>query len=302
MGSRSSRTRVIERLNRLYKEFEPSDWIWLVSYSGGKDSTLLLLHVLSFAEERGFKIHVVYNDSGGDLPELRNLAYTVISLVNRRGHTVHITRPERTFFDYLLTKYSPPRWNFRWCCKRLKEVPFRRLVYELSSSFKVLNLVGTRREEARWRNWYIKKVSERIVYVAPLHDFTSAEVWEELRLVASGEFAFVYERLRSIYNGADRSGCWFCPLVVRDRLLESRPHLLKLKLEILASWCSERRERILELSKLYPELVEVKVQPSDINSDYPCKRKCMNCQVNLVKQVIRAGLSSHTNTQAPTGT
>ena len=291
------RTRIIERLLNLYREFKPKDWIWLVSYSGGKDSTALLLHVLSFAEDKNFKIHVVYNDSGGDLPELRDLAYTVINLVKEKGHIVYITKPERTFFDYLLTKYSPPRWNFRWCCKRLKEVPFRKLVRKLSSSFKVLNFVGTRSEEARWRNWYIKKISEKVVYVAPLYDFTLAEVWEALKIIASGEFAFIYERIREIYNGANRSGCWFCPLIVNDKFLKNRPQILRLKLEVLNAWCSGRRERILELSKLYPELIKVTIQPSDISLEYPCKRKCVTCQVNTVRQILRKTLSSQYVTQ-----
>lgn len=280
------RTRLVDRLNELYRKFTPNEWLWLVSYSGGKDSTLLLLTTLSFAEEHGFKIHVVYNDSGGDLPELRELTYKVLGIVAKRGHKVHITKPEKTFFDYLLTKYSPPRWNFRWCCKRLKEEPFKKLAQELAKKNNVLNLIGTRSEESRWRNWYIKRASSNIIYVAPLYDYKLNDIWHELRQVTVGDFAFIFPALKKTYNGANRSGCWFCPLVTHDNLLRSRPELLKLKYKILLYWCSGKREKILELAQQYPNLIRVTIKPEDISHDYPCKRRCSTCQVNKVRQNI----------------
>lgn len=268
----------------LYRAFSPGVWVWLVSYSGGKDSTLLLFASLRFAEERGFALSVVYNDSGGDLPELRGLAYRVLDHVERLGHAVYVTRPERTFFDYLLTRYSPPRWNFRWCCKRLKELPFRRLVSELARRGPVLNLLGLRREEARWRSWLVRRAGRGLVYAAPLRDLKAGDVWSLLEEYAP---RWVVRSLREVYGGAERSGCWFCPLVLRDRLLESRPQLLRLKLEILESWCSGRREHILELSERYPELVRVSIGPGELLRDYPCGKRCRTCTVMKVRSVLK---------------
>jgi len=265
--------KVLKRLESLYGEY--GDWLWLVSFSGGKDSSALLFLATCFAEARGFKIAVVYNDTGGDPPTLRQYVYEVLEEVKRSGHDVHVTRPERTFFDYLFTEYSPPRWNFRWCCKRLKELPFKQLADELARERPVLNLLGTRREEARWRGWYVKRASDRLVYAAPLYDLTSEEVWALLRELRPD----AYERLRQIYGAARRMGCWFCPLV-RD---VAEPRLMKLKLEVLSAWCSGRRERILELAEQYPDLIQVTVDADAVRRDFPCGRKCNVCQVAKIR-------------------
>lgn len=273
--------RVFSTLENLLSYWNPHDWLWLVSYSGGKDSTLLLFAVLELARRRDFNIAVVYNDTGGDLPELRRLAYSVLDKVRSLGHTVFITKPSKTFFDYLLTTYSPPRWNFRWCCKRLKELPFKKLVLELSRRQRVLNLVGIRREEARWRNWSVKMVFSNLVYAAPLVELTCDDVWCALDRLSRVDrfYAEVVNELKRIYGSARRSGCWFCPLITRDSLLESRPELLKLKYEVLRAWCTGNRERIVELSKKYPELIHLTVSPDNIKRKYPCMKKCLECQV-----------------------
>jgi len=281
-------------LECLYERFSPGTWLWLVSYSGGKDSSLLLLSAIRFAESRGFTIAVVYNDCGGDLPELRGLVYRVLDVVRARGHTVYVTRPERTFFDYLLSRYSPPRWNFRWCCKRIKELPFRRLAEELSEERPVLNLLGLRREEARWRNWVVKAVNSKLVYAAPLNRLTTGEVWQLLWEECSRdrELGFLCGELSKIYNGAERSGCWFCPLVAHDKLLESRPELLKLKLEVLEAWCTGRRERIVELSRQHPDLIELTapVDTGALKPLYPCGRKCGICDIRIRRIILRDAL------------
>lgn len=276
----------------LLEEFSPNDWFWLVSYSGGKDSTLLLFSVSELTKRLGFAFGVVYNDSGGDLPELRALVYEVLDYVKSLGHEVYVTRPEMTFFDYLLTKYSPPRWNFRWCCKRLKELPFKKLAVELSKSRRILNLVGIRKEEARWRSWRVKRISDNLVYAAPLLDLSAEDVWSALAELASRNrfHAYVVEKLRSVYGNAERSGCWFCPLIAWDKLLQTRPDLLKLKYEILTAWCSGRREKIIELSEQHPELVKVTINKTTI--DYPCGRRCQTCQVRIATDCLKALLPS----------
>jgi 3'-phosphoadenosine 5'-phosphosulfate sulfotransferase (PAPS reductase)/FAD synthetase len=282
------------KLLELYKAYNPHEWLWLVSYSGGKDSTALLLLTLKLAHEKAFKVSIVYNDCGGDLPAIRALVFDVLDFIKQHSSLksvvkeVFITRPERSFFDYLLTKYSPPRWNFRWCCKRLKEYPFKRLVRELVKNYRVLNLVGNRAEEARWRKWFIKRVSENLVYATPLSDLKQEEVWLFLREVSRElHMEWVYQKLWKIYKEGTirRSGCWFCTLMGLDGLLLLDPDLMLLKYEILESWCSGKRENILELSKKYPELVKVSVRR--VLREYPCGKNCKNCQVRLVREAIK---------------
>jgi len=275
------RERVWKRLEDLAGRY--GDLIWLVSFSGGKDSSALLFLTLKFAGERGLRVAVVYNDTGGDPPALRRYVYEVLEEVKRSGYDVYVTRPEKTFFDYLLTEYSPPRWNFRWCCKRLKELPFRRLAEELSRERPVLNLLGLRREEARWRGWFLKRASDRLVYAAPLYDLAGEEVWELLRELRPD----AYERLKQIYGGARRMGCWFCPLI-KD---VTEPQLMKLKLEVYGAWCGGRRERILELARQYPDLVQTAVSVGAVRRDFPCGRQCSICQVSKVRAELAKSVS-----------
>jgi 3'-phosphoadenosine 5'-phosphosulfate sulfotransferase (PAPS reductase)/FAD synthetase len=285
--------KVYKQLSCFYRDYPPNEWYWLVSYSGGKDSTTLLLLTLRLAKQKGFELGVVYNDDGGDLPELRELVRRVLTYVEELGYRTYITKPEMSFFDYLLTKYSPPRWNFRWCCKRLKERPFKRFVESIKGR-KILNLVGTRREEARWRGWSKKVVNEGLVYAAPLRDLKSDDVWALLREVSLElRVKWIYRGLREVYRGAKRTGCWFCPLVMFDEMLLTRPELLRLKLEIFESWCSGERLKILELSKKYPGLVKVSV--SDPQSHYPCGKRCRICQVRLIRKTLRDLIDCCTN-------
>jgi 3'-phosphoadenosine 5'-phosphosulfate sulfotransferase (PAPS reductase)/FAD synthetase len=283
-----TRDLISRRLLELHKLYPPDEWLWLISYSGGKDSTTLLLLTLKLAYEKNFRVGVVYNNSGGDIPEIVNLVHKILTYIKKLGHETYITRPEKSFFDYLLTKYSPPRWNFRWCCKRLKEIPFKRFIKELSESRKVLNLVGNRSEEARWRRWFIKKLNENLIYSAPLYDLRNEDVWKLLDNVSMElNMRWIYQELRYIYREGliRRTGCWFCPLITFDRMIITRPLLIKLKLEILESWCNGVRERILELSKKYPELINVSV--NRISKKYPCGRRCNICQVKLIRSTLK---------------
>jgi 3'-phosphoadenosine 5'-phosphosulfate sulfotransferase (PAPS reductase)/FAD synthetase len=280
--------KIYERLLDLYEKYSPNEWLWLISYSGGKDSTTLLLLTLKLANEKFFKVGVIYHDSGGDIPDVKNLVSETLSYVKKLSHEVYISRPEKSFFDYLLTKYSPPRWNFRWCCKRLKELPFKNFISKLIESNKVLNLVGNRGEEARWRKWFIKKFKENLIYVAPLYDLKNHEVWQLLEEISKElNMMWTYWRLQKIYERGliKRTGCWFCPLIVSDEMLLADSKLLKLKMEIYESWCNGKRNHILELSKKYPELIKTSV--NNISIGYPCGRRCEICQVQLVRKILR---------------
>jgi 3'-phosphoadenosine 5'-phosphosulfate sulfotransferase (PAPS reductase)/FAD synthetase len=287
---------VYRYLDWLFHSYPPNEWLWLVSYSGGKDSTTLLLLVLSYAADKDFKVSIVYNDCGGDLPKLRELIFKVLDAIKSHPKLLHaidsvfVTRPDKSFFDYLLTKYSPPRWNFRWCCKRLKEYPFKKLVSKLAKERKVLNIVGNRREEARWRNWLVKKVSDRVTYVAPLRDLRNDEVWHLLKTVSSQlGFEWVYRRLLDIYRGGAirRSGCWFCTLISPLNMLILEPKVLEIKLEILEAWCTGNRERIMELAKEYPELINITITRDKISYGYPCGKKCSICQVGKLRSLLK---------------
>lgn len=117
----------------------------------------------------------------------------------------------------MLTKYSPPRWNFRWCCKRLKERPFKRFIESIKEG-KVLNLVGTRREEGRKHDgegWSRKVVNEGLVYAAPLRDLRNDYAWALLREIwLELKVKWIYRRVKRSLQGSEED--WLLVLSIGD--------------------------------------------------------------------------------------
>ncbi|WP_449189193.1 phosphoadenosine phosphosulfate reductase domain-containing protein [Treponema lecithinolyticum] len=98
----------------------------VVSLSGGKDSTAMLLMML----ERGMQIDdIVFCDTGLEFPQM----YKHIEAVERRiGRKINVIKSDKTYeyylADHILTKgkhkglkgYGYPSMRIRWCTARLK--------------------------------------------------------------------------------------------------------------------------------------------------------------------------------------
>ena len=137
---------------------------WIVAYSGGKDSTLLLQLVWEVianlpAEQRRRQIHVIANDTLVESPviikHLKNSLSEIQEAASRQGLplTTHISEPcvDQTFWVNVIGRgYIPPTRNFRWCTDRMKIQPTNRLIEEiLQRHQRAVLLVGTRRSESK---------------------------------------------------------------------------------------------------------------------------------------------------------
>ncbi len=210
---------------------------WIVAYSGGKDSTLLLQLVwetlLSLSpEERRREVHVISNDTLVESPiviqhlkdslqEIR-LAATSAKL----PITIRISQPyiDQTFWVNVIGRgYIPPTRNFRWCTDRMKIQPTNRLITEILSKHKrAVLLVGTRRSESqtRRRNMDRHGVSANKMnphssikncrMFAPLADLEDNEVWMIL-MQRRPPWGSSHRQLITIYRNA---GGGECPLVL----------------------------------------------------------------------------------------
>lgn len=142
---------------------QPHRHPWIVAYSGGKDSTLVLHLVfevlLSLApSDRQRDVHVVCNDTQVESPLLITHARATLDKIGRAAESlrlplqVHVTTPAegQTFWCNLIGRgYPPPNRRFRWCTDRMKIVPTTRFVREqVSASGQVVLLVGVRRSES----------------------------------------------------------------------------------------------------------------------------------------------------------
>lgn len=210
---------------------------WIVAYSGGKDSTLLLQLVwetlLSLApEKRRREVHVIANDTLVESPiviqHLKN-SLQEIKLAAAREQlpiSIGISRPyiDQTFWVNVIGRgYIPPTRNFRWCTDRMKIQPTNRLIEAILSQHKrAVLLVGTRRSESqtRRRNMDRHGVSasklnphssiKNCRMFAPLADLEDNEVWVIL-MQRRPPWGNSHRQLITIYRNA---GGGECPLVL----------------------------------------------------------------------------------------
>ncbi len=218
-----------------------------VAYSGGKDSTALLVLVSeviarSFANK--VKLHVVYADTNLELPPLVETAFATLSHFRRFcndndvSYLVHLTeRPlDQSFWVLMIGKgYPPPNRHFRWCTDRLKIQPPRSILRNLPERSGLLT--GVRADESANRartlkkgcsadgecgleKWTDAENQEGLRFYAPLIDWRTCKIWDYLNAWA-GEDGWPVIKLAETYGtGATRFGCWTCTLVDEDKALQ----------------------------------------------------------------------------------
>ena len=210
---------------------------WIVAYSGGKDSTLLLQFVwetlLSLApEERRREVHVIANDTLVESPVvIRHLKDSMqeisLAAVNAKlPIKTRISQPyiDQTFWVNVIGRgYIPPTRNFRWCTDRMKIRPTNQLITEILSRHKrAVLLVGTRRSESQTRRRNMDRHGvtadkmnphssiKNCRMFAPLADLEDSEVWMVL-MQRRPPWGDSHRKLITIYRNA---GGGECPLVL----------------------------------------------------------------------------------------
>ncbi|NQZ06739.1 MAG: DNA phosphorothioation system sulfurtransferase DndC [Algicola sp.] len=232
----------MEHIKKLYK----SDHIpWVVGYSGGKDSTVILQLIwhalLELKEEDAChkEVHVISTDT---LVENPIIASWVTKSLERMTETKtqqgipifpHRLTPEvkdRFWVNLIGKGYPAPRHKFRWCTSRLKIAPsntfIKNMVHKNSEAILVL---GTRKAESVKRAESMDRFEnsttntrkadgltesdslDRVWVYAPIATWSNDDVWIYLNQVAN-PWNFPNHDLLSMYQGATAGG--ECPLVV----------------------------------------------------------------------------------------
>ena len=212
---------------------------WVVAYSGGKDSTLLLQLVWEVVAElpsvqRHRNILVIGNDTFVESPlviqHLRDSLgiIKVIAQEQRLPIDVRITTPaiDQTFWVNVIGRgYIPPTRNFRWCTDRMKILPTSRLLKEIVHDHGgAILLIGTRRSESQNRQRGMKRRNvlatklnphnsiEDCFMFAPIADLKDDDIWTTL-IQRSPPWGGTHRRLITLYRQA---GAGECPLVVTE--------------------------------------------------------------------------------------
>ena len=137
--------RVLDKLSRLVRVFDifekarKLELPWIIMYSGGKDSTLVLHLAASYALVMGLEkpVYVVYNESYLDPPPVRNWIYRHLSAVSEWSEETGIPfrvvviepPPGKDFFSLVFERgYAFPRVRRHapWCTKEMKTRPTAR--------------------------------------------------------------------------------------------------------------------------------------------------------------------------------
>jgi DNA sulfur modification protein DndC len=179
---------------------------WIIAFSGGKDSTMLLQLVWNSVKKlspdsRHRQIFVVCNNTLVENPKILRFVENQLELIKTAAIresmpiTVSHTTPslQDTFWVNLIGKgYPAPNSIFRWCTARLKIRPTTRYIEEKVSLYgEVIILLGTRKEESSTRARSMKRYEVKgkrlskhtlpnaYVY-APIKNLSTSQVWEYL--------------------------------------------------------------------------------------------------------------------------
>lgn len=181
---------------------------WIVGFSGGKDSTLVVHAVfdalLSVAPSlRTRPVHIISNDTLVESPLVVAHLHSLQKVIERAARnlrlpiTIITTQPdiEQSFWVNIIGRgYPTPNQTFRWCTDRLKIQPTSRYILDsVSACGSSIVVLGVRLDESNSRRVNIEKrenlantnlsphseLPGAFVY-RPIVDLTTDEVWEIL--------------------------------------------------------------------------------------------------------------------------
>jgi DNA sulfur modification protein DndC len=226
----SPEQRGYDRLRALYlSDRRP----WVVAFSGGKDSTVLLQLVysllLELRDEAAKPVFVIASDTGVEAPNVSAYLSDTLTAIRASARdalpnlTVHLVKPEvdQTFWSKLIGQGypSPTRW-FRWCTTNMKIKPSRRLIEGITRRHgSVVLLLGTRIEESAERGRRINAREQttrglnphheipNALVATPIVDWTTDDVWEYLVTHNPPPWDGNHDFLLNLYRQASGGEC-----------------------------------------------------------------------------------------------
>ena len=209
---------------------------WIIGFSGGKDSTLLLHLVLEAVrnvapEDRRRSIYVVSNNTQVESPVFQDFVDRLLERLEQSleglNVPVRVVRtqplPEESFWVNLLGKgYPAPNRTFRWCTDRMKIRPTSRFIRDIvSDNGEAILLLGVRRAESATRAGSISRHEDasegplsphsthKGVWVfSPIKELTTDEVWMTL-LNSRPPWGGSYREIVTLYKNAAGGECPF---------------------------------------------------------------------------------------------
>lgn len=237
---------IIDEIIDQYAYADSSERPWIIGFSGGKDSTVLLTLVWKALEKlrqlpTPFQlrrpVYVVCNDTMVENPIIADYVGGVLSKIEIAAREqdlpiyVRKTTPrlEESFWLNVIGKgYPVPTSGFRWCTDKLKIRPTSKFLHEqLNEAGEAIVLLGTRYDESKRREESMKKhevsgsrlskhSTDINTYVfAPIKELMLEEVWYIINTFES-PWGFDNSILYKIYADASADD-YECPTVVTNK-------------------------------------------------------------------------------------
>lgn len=221
----------LEILEKLYHKNKR----WIITYSGGKDSTALVVLALYMkAIHTDIDLNITYSDTMMEIPQMSTVAYSFLGALEKRyPASVKIVYPEieDTYWVRMIGRgYPPPGPRFRWCTPKIKIKPSRKLHDDSGLFITGLRVGESQQRDIRLRSsclsgganecgsdvWVNQK---GIDVAAPIIHWTAEEVWYFLMSPAVKVVPEVQYVVDLYGNTAMRFGCWMCTVVMKDRTM-----------------------------------------------------------------------------------
>jgi DNA sulfur modification protein DndC len=224
-------------LENLRNNYLADDRPWVVAYSGGKDSTLVLQLVyellLSLGEAAKKPVHIVSSDTRVEAPNVEDYLVRNVSAIQEHAQrsglpvTVHLVQPapqEGFWFNLIGKGYPPPTRNFRWCTTKMKIKPAKRVIEEITKKAgSVVLLLGTRISESSQRGQRMEaretnsrglnphhEIPNALVFT-PISEWDTEEVWDYLFSHNPPPWGVRHDFMLELYRQA---GGGECPVVL----------------------------------------------------------------------------------------
>jgi len=188
-----------------YKRFRPRVDVAAVSFSGGKDSMVLLDLVQRTLNPDQYA--VVFNDTWMELSD----TYKVVEEAKKRWPQLNFyTAKSEKDAETTWREMGPPSRLIRWCCTVHKSAPTLLMLRTLAGkpSVRALIVEGVRREESQRRSVYsdvaIGYKHDTQTNIRPIIDWSSTEIYLYT-------FARRLPLNRAYRYGLARVGCSVCP-------------------------------------------------------------------------------------------
>ena len=208
---------------------------WVITYSGGKDSTALVILALYMKDlHPDIDLNITYADTLLEIPQMTAVVSGFLEAIEERYPAkVKIVKPDLkdTYWVRMIGRgYPPPGPRFRWCTDKIKIKPSRKLHEDDGLFITGLRLGESKQRDGRIKNSCLNGAANEcggdmwmnqqgIDVAAPIINWSTEEVWSFLVFSARRVVPEVHYVIDLYGNTTMRFGCWMCTVVKKDKTL-----------------------------------------------------------------------------------